>query len=219
MAQGIQNFYNSIQKKGILKNFQFRVVQIGGSMLLDDELVLMKSATLPGKEIINNEIPFMGVKFNVPGAAFYPGSSNWNVSFWETQDFTIRNELENLITDTFDDRAEGDIGEGGIGNMSIPGIDRTIEIDLLGDNMEVIRTYFLIGCYVRKIDDTSFDLGGSGDPIELKASIAYQYWSKLPGSGPRGGNILERLQGAIRSGTRIAESVGNLGSSIGGLLG
>lgn len=218
MSQGIQNFYDAIQRKGLHRDFQFRIAQIGDVILDDSELILLKTSNLPGKEVANHEVPYMGVKFNLPGCAFYPGSSDWGVEFWMSQDFSLRDKFERAIDSIFDDKREGSMGVGGAGNMGMPGVDKVIELDLIGDDLSVLRTYFLIGCYVKKIEETPYSLGGTGEPTTIKASLAYQYWAKMPGKGTRRG-LLGTVLGGIQFGRDAQEAIRGIGGIVGGIGG
>ena len=151
MGQGLQDFYQQAQKRGFARDFQFRVIQIGGSKLKDEDFVLIKTATLPGRDLQIQQVPFMGVVFNIPGSPIFTGSDNWEVTFHATQDFLIRDEFEKLQSDIFDMQKVGTIGKGGVSNLSLPGVERTIQLDLIGDNLSTIRSYFLIGCFIRNV--------------------------------------------------------------------
>lgn len=180
MGQGLQDFYQQAQKRGFARDFQFRVIQIGGSKLKDEDFVLIKTATLPGRDMQIQQVPFMGVSFNIPGSPIFTGSDNWDVTFHATQDFLIRDEFEKLQSDIFDMQKVGTIGKGGVSNLSLPGVERTIQLDLIGDNLTTIRSYFLIGCFIRSVSEISYDLQGAGKPVDFKAGLSYQYWTTSP---------------------------------------
>jgi len=76
MGQGLQDFYQQAQKRGFSRDFQFRVVQIGGSKLKDEDLVLIKTTSLPGRDMQIQQVIFMGVTFNIPGSPIFTGSDN-----------------------------------------------------------------------------------------------------------------------------------------------
>ena len=76
MNQTIQDFYARATKSGFSRDFQLRVTSFnigGASLFLDEDLVFIKTATLPGKTISVQTAPFMGLTFNVPGAVSYAG--------------------------------------------------------------------------------------------------------------------------------------------------
>jgi hypothetical protein len=208
MGQGIQDFYYNAQNRGFARDYQLRVAQIGGTIFNDSDLVFIKTATLPSRKIQVHQVPFQGLQFNLPGAAMYDGSSNWQVTFHATQDFGIRQELERLSLETMDEQKKGPIGRGGVGDLSLPGNERRIQLDLVNDKLQIIRTYYLIGCFVVDIGEIAYDLTGNGKPLEIKATLAYQYWSRSP----------INLEGGLFGGIASAMSkISNVTGAIGGL--
>lgn len=208
MGQGIQDFYFNAQRRGFARDYQLRVAQIGGTVFNDADLVMIKTATLPSRKIAVHELPFQGLNFNLPGTVAFEGSNSWQVTFHATQDFGIRNELERLSLNTMDEQKSGPIGKGGVGNMSLPGSERMIQLDLVNDKLQIIRTYYLVGCFVVDVGEISYDLGGSGKPLEIKATLAYQYWSRAP---------LKLSGGIFGNIASIADKIGNITGAAGGL--
>jgi hypothetical protein len=58
-----------------------------------------------------------------------------------------------------------------------------IEMALVDDQLNPIRTYTLYGAFVTKIEDIGYDLTKNGGIQEVGASIAYQYWESTPTTG------------------------------------
>lgn len=208
MGQGLQDFYFQAQQRGFARDFQLRVVQIGGSALSDNDFVMIKSTTLPGRDTTTHQVPFMGVAFQLPGAPIFKGADGWNVKFNATQDFLIRNEFETLQLNIFDEQGSGAIGVGGVGDLSLPGFDRNIQLDLIDDQLNTIRSYYLIGCFIKSISDINYSLQGAGAPVEFDAVLSYQYWTRSPNG--ISGNILSQI-------SSIASTVGKVSSGLGGI--
>jgi hypothetical protein len=206
MGQGLQDFYFQAQKRGFARDFQLRVVQIGGTALSDSDFVMIKATSLPGRDTQTHAVPFMGVAFNLPGAPIFTGSNGWNVEFHATQDFLIRNEFERLQRNMFDEQKEGAVGKGGVGDLSLPGFDRVIQLDLIDDKLKTIRSYYLIGCFIKSISDINYNLQGGGAPLSFTATLAYQYWTRNP-SGVSG-NVFDKI-------SDIANTVGKVTNAIG----
>lgn len=216
MGQGIQDFYFQAQRRGFARDFQLRVVQIGGSALSDADYVMIKSTTLPGRDMQVQKVPFMGVDFHLPGAPIFRGSDGWNVKFHATQDFLIRNEFERLQLEIFDEQKQGAVGTGGAGNLSLPGFDRTIQLDLIGDDLKTIRSYYLIGCFIKGISDINYNLQGPGQPVEFDAVLAYQYWTRNP-SGVSG-NIFDKISDITNTVGKVTNALGGAARSAGGIF-
>ena len=215
MGQGIQDFYFQAQRRGFARDFQLRVVQIGGAALSDADFVMIKSTTLPGRGMTVQKVPFMGVEFQLPGTPLFKGSDGWNVKFHATQDFLIRSEFERMQLAMFDEQGNGAIGKGGVGDLSLPGFDRTIQLDLIDDKLRTIRSYYLIGCFIKEISDINYNLQGPGQPVEFDCQLAYQYWTRNP-SGVSG-NLFDRISDITRTAGRITDTVGNVTRSLGNI--
>jgi hypothetical protein len=169
MAQDIQQFYTQVQAQDFARQFQFRVTQLANTNFTEDQFVYLETANLPGRAITNVQVPFMGLQFNVPGTATYPGSDSWAVSFRCDQSYNIRAVLEAATFLTFDDTDSE-------GNYNIARNSSVIELELLGKKMEVIRKYKLFGAYIVSVGDIAYNLGDSGSIVTVPATLAYQYW-------------------------------------------
>ena len=104
VKQTITDFYRVAQDKDFARDFQFRVLNIQGgdgtsAKFTEDDLVYVRTATLPGKTIQNKTVPYMGLTFNVPGSVTYDGSNAWPVEFYCDQASSIRQTFEKYVTD------------------------------------------------------------------------------------------------------------------------
>jgi hypothetical protein len=169
MAQQITDFYTAVQKNDFARQFQFRVVQLANTNFGEEQLVYLETASLPGRTINNIPVPFMGLQFNVPGTASYPGSDSYAVSFRCDQNYDIRATLENATFNTFDDQVSR-------GDYNIARNSSTIILDLLGKNKSTIRQYTLYGAYIVSVGDIAYNLGDNGTIVTVPATLAYQYW-------------------------------------------
>jgi hypothetical protein len=169
MAQNISKFYEQVQTNDFARQFQFRVTQLANTNFDENELVYLETASLPGRAINNVQVPFMGLNFNVPGTASYPGSEGYNVVFRCDQNYNIRAVLENMTFNAFDDSTS-------TGNYNIARQGSVITLNLLGKNGSSIRKYNLIGAYVVSVGDISYNLGDNGSIVTVPATLAYQYW-------------------------------------------
>jgi hypothetical protein len=179
--QGIQDFYYQAQTRGFARDFQFRITQFkvnDGIILSPADLVFLKTANVPSKTITTVQAPFMGLDFQIPGTVKFDGNANWPVKFYCSQDYNIRNTLESAMYDTFDHQTS-------TGRAMTPRDLRgnIIEMALVDDQLNPIRTYTLYGAFVTKIEDIGYDLTKNGGIQEVGASIAYQYWESTPTTG------------------------------------
>ena len=189
---GISNFYDQIVAHDLSRDFQFRVLRLGpdkydANIVGNDKIVYMTTATLPGRTVANKTLSYMGLQFNVPGAASYPGSDSWSVQFRVPQDFGIRNTLEQWSFDTFSD-------ETSRGDYHVPCPDHTIELGLLNNRGKVIRQYRLFGVYLRELGAIDYDVTGDGAERTFDAQFAYQYWRLVPPDAyTQGGGVQDTI--------------------------
>jgi hypothetical protein len=169
MAQNITDFYRTVQQNDFARQFQFRVVQLANTNFGEDQFVYLETASLPGRTINNVTVPFMGLQFNVPGTASYPGSESYAVTFRCDQNYNIRAVLENATFNTFDDGTS-------TGDYNIARNSSVITLNLLGKGGSTIRQYTLYGAYVVSVDGINYNLGDNGTIVTVPATLAYQYW-------------------------------------------
>ena len=172
----IQQFYTQATKKDFARVFQFRVMQFPGIAFgPESQLLYIETATLPGRTINNVPVPYMGLNFNVPGTASYPGSNAYAVTFRMDADYDIRAALEASTFATFDDSTS-------TGAYNIKGADRILQLALLGKNTqgggipEIVRYYTLYGAYLVSTNDTQYDIKDTGTVATCQATIAYHFW-------------------------------------------
>lgn len=162
---GIQDFYAAAQIKEFARDFQFRVTTLGP--FSEQDLLYVETASLPGKTINNQPVPFMGLSFNVPGSVSYTGSDNWPVLFRCDEGINIRNKMENWMKEIFDDQTS-------TGKYGVPVEVATFH--LLGKDLKPIRTYEFTGIYPKELGELSYDIKGTGAPLTFTATFAYQFW-------------------------------------------
>jgi len=161
----IQDFYSTAQSYEFARDFQFRVRTLGP--FTESDLLYVTTATLPGKTISNQVVPFMGLDFNIPGSVKYTGSESWSLTFRCDEGLNIRNRVESWIKEIFDD-------ETSTGKYGVPVEEATM--DLLGKNLETIRRYNFVGIYPVSLGELAYDIQGTGAPLTFPATFAYQWW-------------------------------------------
>jgi hypothetical protein len=169
--QNIQNFHLAAQKRDFARKNLFRILYIdtGISTINFDasDYVYITTTSLPKRAIKNLELPFMGLNFNIPGTANYPGSGAWSVTFRMPQDLSIRKKLEAWTRAVFDDATS-------TGQYGMP--TGNIEMALMDKAGKPIRNYLLKGAYCVTLGEYGLDMTDSGSVVEQEATIAYQYW-------------------------------------------
>ncbi len=162
---GIIDFYNTAQQREFARDFQFKLLTLGP--LVEDDLIYVRTAVLPGKSITNNQVKYMGLEFNVPGTVIYDGSAAWTVKFLCDEAHNIRSKLVAWMTEIFD-------VESSTGRYGVP--IETATLALLDKSLNPVRKYNLVGVYVQKVADISYNIEGSGKPLDFDVTLSYQFW-------------------------------------------
>ena len=175
--QLIQDFYRVAVNRDFARDVHFRLLTIdtGGAVPVtfdQDDLVYIKTATLPERAITNVQVPYMGLKFNVPGLANYPGSDNYELKFYADARSKIRQKFEDWSRAVFDDATS-------TGNYFTPRQTSTIDMLQLDTQMNKVAQYQLVGVSVLSVGPLSYNISdGVGNTIEFTARVSYHYWKR-----------------------------------------
>lgn len=162
---GIQEFYNAARQKEFARNFQFAVRTLGP--FTEQDLLYIETATLPGKTIQNQTVPYFGLDFNVPGTVKYDGSDSWSVTFRCDEGINIRNKMENYIKEVWDD-------ETSTGLYGVPVEEATF--DLLGKDLSPVRRYTFTGLSPISIGSLDYNVTEAGTILTVEATFSYHYY-------------------------------------------
>jgi hypothetical protein len=174
--QTIQDFYRVAQARDFARDVQFRVLSIspqGTTVTFDEnDLVYARTAILPGRAISPVQAKYMGLTFNLPGLATYPGSEAYELSFYAEANSTLRRKFEQWSRDTFDDADS-------TGNYLTPTQNSVIDLIQLDNNFEKVHQYQLVGVSIRTLGSLNYTMSeGGGTVMNFTASLAYHYWTQ-----------------------------------------
>lgn len=173
--QTIQNFYRAAADRDFSRDFLFRVTQMqlqGVPALGENDLVYVKTANLPGRNITNVPVPYMGLQLNVPGTATYPGSDAYALNFYLDADSELRNYFEGASRSVFDDL-------NSTGEYGTPDDDFFIQLAQLDKELEPVAQYKLVGASIRNIDNIAYNISdGTGATVEINSTVSYHYYTK-----------------------------------------
>jgi len=173
--QNIQNFYRIAADKDFSRDFLFRITQMqlqGVPALAEGDLVYAKTADLPGRNIGNVAVPYMGLNLNVPGAVTYPGSDGYALNFYLDGESSLRNYFETASRSLFDDQTS-------TGEYGTPDDDFYIQLAQLDKDLEPIAEYKLVGASLRAVNGISYDIaGGTGATVSVNATVSYHFYTK-----------------------------------------
>jgi len=173
--QNIQNFYRTAADRDFSRDFLFRVTQLqlqGVPALEEGELVYVKGAALPGRNITNVAVPYMGLTLNVPGTVTYPGSDSYSLKFYLDAESTLRNFFENASRSLFDDQTS-------TGEYGTPDDEFYIQLAQLDKELNPVSEYKLVGTSLRTIDGIDYNISdGTGATVEVNATMSYHFYTK-----------------------------------------
>lgn len=162
----ILKFYEVAQRREFARKFQFKIKTLGP--LNEDDLIYFTTANVPARSISNHTVPFIGLQYNIPGAAQYDGSDSWQVTFRCDEAANIRAKLLAWQDEIFNIQQTG--GKYGVPN------EQAKVIQLGKDISTPVRTFSLVGIYPKTIGELSYDITDSGDIQTFNATFAYQFW-------------------------------------------
>lgn len=175
-GMGIGGFYKQALQKDFSRIHQMRVVNIGpGGFITKDDNVYITTAVLPGYAIANQQVPFMGMQFNVPGSANFPGSDQWSVTFRCDAQLNIREKILNwqkTIFNAFPDEITNSVGA-----YNPKGIETYADLAVFGRDGRTVRGIKLIGCYPTNLGEIQYDATNNGDVATMQVTLAYQWWT------------------------------------------
>lgn len=181
--QSIQKFYSKAAGAAgadFSRDFLFRVTQMqlqGIPFMSDDDLVYVKTASLPGRNITNVAVPYMGLNINVPGAVTYPGSDSYALQFYLDANSVIRSKFEQASRALFNENGPDGVSGGQYGT---PDGDNFIQLEQLDKNLNSISVFKLVGASLRNIDSIAYNIAdGTGATVELNATFAYHYYETI----------------------------------------
>lgn len=169
MASPIQKFYTVAQNRDFARLFQFRLIQFGNVEFDENHFAYVETASLPGRQISNIPVTYMGLDFNTPGTVKYPGSAGYQVQFRCDQNYNIRAALEASTFQLFDESIS-------TGTYGVPGENSKLIMELFDKQMNTVRTYTLFGVWVQSLGDVAYDVKDMGSVQSIPVTLAYQYW-------------------------------------------
>ncbi len=174
--QTISDFYTQAQAKDFSRTNLFRVLNInfgdGSTQIIgENDLVYARTASLPAKSITNVQAPYMGLNFNIPGVAQYPGSEAYVINFYADAAQTLREKFLTVVNDTFNDATS-------TGNYFTPKQSAVIDLLQLDKQLNKIAQYQLVGVSIREVAALEYDMTSSGDIQNFNVTLAYHYWRK-----------------------------------------
>jgi len=173
IKQNIQDFYRVAQERDFLRSFQFRILDVsnqGVPVLTQDDLVYATTASLPARSINTFSQAFMGLNFNVPGTASYPGSDGYALNFRSDSEATLRRLFEDWTNSIFDDETSS-------GDYKIHA-NSTVTLALLDQDMNATQLYTLYGVFPTNVGPLDFDVQDGASIVNFTATVAYQYWRR-----------------------------------------
>ena len=178
--QTINSFFNNAVIRDFSRDYLFRVDSVNfdnGALITPTGLLYAKTAKLPGRNIVNQQVKYAGQTFNIPGSVEFPGAENYQLEFYCPENSDIREILMNESTRTFGN-IFGIAGSGQSGG-SIANANSVITLLQLNKNLDAIFKYRLIGCSVREVGEVGYSMAeGNGAVMSFTVGIAYHFFDR-----------------------------------------
>jgi hypothetical protein len=172
-TQTIRSFYDVASQREFSRDFLFRVMNItfnGGAVFDERDLVYLRAAKLPGRNITNVATKYMGLAFNIPGGVTYPGSDAYALEFYCDANSNIRQKLETESRRTFDDTTSS-------GDYNIATAASIMTLVQLDKGLNAIDQYNLVGVSIRDVGELEYKIAeGTGEYVTFTSTIAYHFF-------------------------------------------
>lgn len=170
VKQTIQDFYRVAQERDFSRDFQFRVLNIqsseGNFIVEEDDLVYAQGGSIPGRTIATTQVPYMGLNFQVPGAATYTGT--YPITFYCDKGDTLRKLMLAWTRDTFDDATS-------TGNYFTPKSTSVVDLVQLDTQLNRVAQFQLVGAFPSEVGDVAYNIQGTGAPVTFDVTLAYHF--------------------------------------------
>ena len=174
-GMGIGAFYTRAFTRDFTRDFQMRVISMGPGGIIDEkDNVYITTTTLPGYQLANQQVPFMGLQFNVPGSGSFPGSDSWSVVFRCDAQLNIREKIlawQKAIFNAFPNDITNSVGA-----YSPKGIESIATLAIMNRDGTTARGMKLIGIYPVTVGELQYNTTGNGAVVEMTVTLAYQWW-------------------------------------------
>jgi hypothetical protein len=178
--QTIIKFFQDAVINDFARDILFRVESIafdGGVVLTPEDMIYARTASVPAREIVNQEAKAYGQTFNVPGTVTYPDSAGYEIEFYCPENSSLREVLMNESFRTFGSVLG--IAGSGQGGGSIASANSRIVLLQLDKNLNTTMKYELIGASIRKVGDIAYNMAdGNGAILTFKVSVAYHFFNR-----------------------------------------
>lgn len=174
VKQGIQDFYTQAANRDFSRNNLFRVLNIdfgdgSNTVIGENDLVYCRTASLPAKQIVGFQAPYMGLQFQIPGVVQYPGSDAYVLNFYCDAAHNLRKKFLKVVDDTFNDATS-------TGNYFTPKKTAVIDLVHLDKQLNKIDQYQLVGVSIRDVAALEYDMTATGELQNFNVTLAYHYW-------------------------------------------
>lgn len=178
--QTINSFFNNAVIRDFSRDYLFRVDSLNfdnGALITPTGMLYAKTAKLPGRNIVNQQVKYAGQTFNIPGSVEFPGAENYSLEFYCPENSDVREILMNESTRTFGN-IFGIAGSGQNGG-SIANANSVITLLQLNKNLDAIFKYRLIGCSIREVGEVAYNMAeGNGAVMSFTVGIAYHFFDR-----------------------------------------
>lgn len=176
----LKNFYEVLTTKGLRTQHMFQL-QFSGTenpyitrLQNENFVVYANSANVPGRQIVNEAVPFYGFPFQVPVNTTY--TQTWECNMRCDKNLEVRSIFEGWM-DLISDLKKSTGGSKGMVPVNTYALVHLLSPDFFneGSDATVVRTYKCVGIYPSNLGDMTND--HSSNAISTFATtFTFQYW-------------------------------------------
>ena len=176
--QTIGTFINTLIKRDGQRNNLFKILALNTKVLslTNEDMVYIKTGSLPGRTNPTGQLSYMGMKFNYNTSTVeYPGADNYQLEFVFDAKGELRQKFEEASRLIFNDQTT-------TGNWNVPTLQDIMTIAPLNNQYEPSAYYHFYGVAFKGFNNVDFQIAdGDGSIVNLTANISFYYY-KGPGS-------------------------------------
>ena len=177
--QTLNKFYQVATQRGFSRDYQARIalLRLNGVTLTPEDLVYIKSFSLPSKKTTISSVKYFGVDIHSVGTRDFGDSKNWVLTFHSDQILRLKRWFEDRMEESATN-STGRIPVNPVPNNT--GNDALIEV--INDSLQTVVTYRLNGLFVVDLPGVNYSLEGAGKVQEFKVTLGYQTWDRIEGN-------------------------------------
>lgn len=172
----IQDFYRVARERDFNRKNQLRLLSINSgngfsTSFNPDDLVYVRTANIPTRNIQTSAVSFLGLDFNIPGNVKYAGSDAYTVNIWADQKLDLYSKFLEWTREIFDDADSS-------GNYFTPKQSASLTLVVVNNSLEPVRVFKLVGVVCKNVGQLAYDISDAGTAQNFDVTLSYHYFEE-----------------------------------------